>query len=238
MKILIISVTALPISPSGPAYIAGAARHAGHTVEIFDCLFAQDPVHALEEHITRFDPDVIGISIRLVHGYLIDESAEFHTKHLDLRIRVKELVNCIKRISRARIVLGGPGFNYYGRDWLEYLDLNYGIRGEAEFSFPLYLKRLEEGGDMYDIPGCIVRNGGRISNVPRERIEDLDATALPAYDLFDLAKYSEQNISPAIFTKRGCAFRCTYCPYHSLEGTRYRLKSPKRVVDELDITRK
>ena len=238
MKVLIISANTLPSSPSGPAYVAGAARDAGHTVEVFECLFAQDLVGELGEQLTRFNPDVIGISIRLVHGSIIDESAEFNTRHLDLRIRVKEIVSCIKRISSAHVVLGGPGFNYYGRDWLEYLDLDYGIRGEAELSFPLYLKRLEEGGDIYSVPGCIFRKDGRLSKVPRELVANLDATAFPAYELFDLDKYYEHNISPAIVTKRGCAFRCTYCPYRSLEGGRYRLKSPKRVVDEIEHIQK
>lgn len=235
MKVLIISVTPFPISPSGPAYVAGAARDTGHTVEIFDCLFAQDLVRELEEHVTCFNPDAVGISIRLVTGKIVDASAELYTKPFDVRPKVKEIVNCIQRISRAKIVLGGPGFNYYGDDWLEYLDLDYGIRGESEFSFPLYLKQLEEGGDIDDIPGCIVRKDDRIAKVPRERIENLDATALPAYDLFDLDIYAERNISPGIFTKRGCAFRCTYCPYHSLEGARYRLKSPGRVIDEIEF---
>ncbi|MCW4041305.1 MAG: radical SAM protein [Candidatus Bathyarchaeota archaeon] len=142
-------------------------------------------------------------------------------------------MNCLKRISQANIVLGGPGFNYYGREWLEYLDLEYGIRGEAEFSFPLYLKRLEQEGNIYDIPGCIFRKDGRIVKIPRGCVESLDTTSLPAYELFDLNYYVEQNISAGIFTKRGCAFQCTFSPYSSLEGTRYRLKSPKRVVDEV-----
>ncbi len=65
-------------------------------------------------------------------------------------------------------------------------------------------------------------------------MDDLDATAFPAYQLFDLEKYDQPGISPAIVTKRGCAFNCTYCPYSSLEGKRYRLKSPQRVVDEIE----
>ncbi len=40
------------------------------------------------------------------------------------------------------------------------------------------------------------------------------------------------KITPAILTKRGCAFSCTYCPYSKLEGKRYRLKSPQRVLSE------
>jgi radical SAM superfamily enzyme YgiQ (UPF0313 family) len=233
MKVLIISSNTLPFSPSGPAYVAGAALNAGHRVEVFDCLFAKDVLRELDEHLTRFNPDVIGISIRLVTGDLVDESAEFNARRFDVRPDVKELVDRIKQSSSAQIVLGGPGFNYYGRDWLEYLDLDYGIRGEAEFAFPLYLERLAEGGDTYSVPGCIYRKDGRIHKVPRELIEDLDATALPAYQLFDLDQYVEHNISAAIFTKRGCAFGCTFCPYRSLEGARYRLKSPMRVVDEI-----
>ena len=204
MKVLVIAADTLRSPPSGPAYVAGAARDAGHTVEVFERLFAQDLAGELEGQLTRFNPDVIGISIRFVHGSVIDESAEFNTRHLDLRIRVKEIVDCIKRISNAPIVLGGSGFNYYGRDWLEYLDLDYGIRGEAELSFPLYLKRLEEGGDICSVPGCIFRKDGRISKVPRELIANLDATALPAYELFDLDKYYEHSISPAIHQKRLC----------------------------------
>jgi hypothetical protein len=234
MNVLIISANTFSFSISGPAYIAGAALEAGHTVEVFDCLFTQDLLHELEAHLTRFKPDVIGISIRSVAGKIVDQNAEFHTKPFDARILVKQIVDVIKRVSPTHIVLGGPGFNYYGREWLEYLELDYGLRGEAEFSFPLYLKRLEEGGDIYSIPGCIYRKNNHIFKVPRELVENLDATALPACKLFELDKYVERDISAGIFTKRGCAFQCTFCPYSSLEGTRYRLKSPERVVDEIE----
>ncbi|MEW5956910.1 MAG: radical SAM protein [Chloroflexota bacterium] len=234
MKVLIVSTNTLPASPSGPAYIAGAALKAGHIVEVFECLFSQNLAAELAAHLARFKPDVIGVSIRLVHGFVIDENAAFNTRHLDLRLRVKEVVDCCKRVSPAPIILGGPGFNYYGRDWLGYLDLDYGLRGEADFSFPLYLQRLAEGGDITTVPGAIFRREDQIFETPRELVDNLDATSWPAYELFDLDKYDEYNISPAILTKRGCAFRCTYCPYSSLEGTRYRLKSPGRVVDEIE----
>jgi hypothetical protein len=86
MKVLIISANILPSSPSGPAYVAGAARSAGHTVEVFECLFAKDLVSEVEERINGFKPDVIGISFRLVTGDIIDESVEFKTKFLLARI--------------------------------------------------------------------------------------------------------------------------------------------------------
>jgi radical SAM superfamily enzyme YgiQ (UPF0313 family) len=235
VKVLIISANSLPSAPSGPAYIAGSALAAGHTVKVFEVLFSKKNLVAeLEKEITDFSPDVIGISIRLVHGYILDEDAEFGTRHLDLRVRVKEIVDCVKRVSDAHVVLGGPGFNYYGPDWLKYLSLDYGIRGEAELSFPLYLDKLERGEDIFSVPGCVYRADGNFVKVPRKFIENLDHTAYPAYELFDLEQYYELGISPAIVTKRGCVFDCNYCPYSEIEGKTYRLKSPPRVVDEIE----
>lgn len=233
MNVLIISANSLAASPTGPAYIAGAARRAGHTVEILECLFAPDVEAEIEARIARFQPDVVGISIRLVHGYVIDRAAPYNTRHVDLRANVKQVVDAVRRTTDAPIILGGPGFNYYACDWLDYLDLPYGICGEADFSFPLYLQRLAVGGELADIPGCVCRHNGQFQAQPRDWVQDLDATALPAYDLLDLPRYQERGISPGILTKRGCAFLCNYCPYRALEGAAYRLKSPGRVVDEM-----
>jgi radical SAM superfamily enzyme YgiQ (UPF0313 family) len=83
------------------------------------------------------------------------------------------------------------------------------------------------------VPGCVSMRDGNFHAVPPLLVEDLDGAALPAYDVFDLKKYAERNITPAIFTKRGCAFACTFCPYSKLEGKRYRLKSPERVLAEV-----
>jgi len=82
MNVLIISADTFPFSPCGPSYVAGAACDVGHTVEVFDCLLAKKPIPELEEHVHRFKPDVIGISIRTVAGKIVDENAEFHTRPL------------------------------------------------------------------------------------------------------------------------------------------------------------
>ncbi|MFH1840615.1 MAG: hypothetical protein ABH807_00430 [Candidatus Shapirobacteria bacterium] len=62
---------------------------------------------------------------------------------------------------------------------------------------------------------------------------------LPAWQLFDLSKYRNSRLScrknPAglIETSRGCAYRCNFC-CKDIFGTRYRMKSPGRVVDEME----
>ena len=231
MRVLIISANSLPAAPTGPVYVAGAVRAAGHEVQIFERLFAVDLAGELAARLRDFQPEVVGISIRLVFGDELDPAAPLGTRHTDLRPRVKEIVEIVRQNSPAQIVLGGPGFNYYARDWLEYLDLDLGLRGEGEESFPLLLERLA-GGDPRSVAGCAWRQDGSYGTVEPRPVEDLDRQALPAYDLLDWAPYAAKKITPAVLTKRGCAFTCTYCPYHKLEGRRYRLKSPARVLAE------
>jgi radical SAM superfamily enzyme YgiQ (UPF0313 family) len=232
MKVLIISANTLLAPPSGPVYVAGAVRQAGHEVQIYERLFADDLASELTNKINDFHPDVIGISVRLVFGDELDSAAPLGTRHTDLRPQVKEIVDTIRHRSTAPIIMGGPGFNYYARDWLEYLDLDYGIRGEGEESFPLFLTRLAEGGDLYSVPGCVFKKDESFHSVSPLPIQNLDRQALPAYDLLNWQLFAGKNITPAIFTKRGCAFSCTYCPYSKLEGKSYRLKSPQRVIAE------
>ena len=232
MKVLMISSNTLPAAPTGPVYVAGAVREAGHEVQIYERLFAIDLANELGRVISDFQPDVAGISIRLVFGDELDPDAGLGTRHTDLRPWVKEVVEIVRQNSKARIVLGGPGFNYYARDWLEYLDVDYGIRGKGEEAFPLFLKRLSQGGDIYGVPGCAFIKDGCFNSIAPRMVEALDNQALPAYDLVDWQRYAGKKITPAILTKRGCAFNCTYCPYSKLEGKRYRLKSPQRVVAE------
>ncbi len=193
MKVLIVSgfffpfsASRLQMSPSGAAYIAGAAQKTGHTVEIFDCFAASSLIEELKEKLHKFDPDVVGISITIVTTDIRDEKSDFGTKYIDMRPQVKNIADAVKQNSDAHIVLGGSGFNYFSKEWLDYLNLDYGIRGEGEYSFPLYLNRLKENGDILNVPGCVFRKAGKINKVPRDRIKDLDGTAYPAYDLCQL----------------------------------------------------
>jgi radical SAM superfamily enzyme YgiQ (UPF0313 family) len=222
------------MSPSGAAYIAGSVRKAGHSVEVFDCYVTENLIEELKKKLSLFKPNVVGLSITIVTTDIRDEESEFNTKYIDMRPRIKGIAETIKQNSEAVIVLGGSGFNYYAKDWLNYLNIDYGIRGEGENAFPLFLEKIEKSEDISGVPGCIYRTSDGLNTMSRDHIKYLDHTAFPAYDLFDINKYNEQNISYALYTKRGCAFRCTFCPHSSLEGTRYRIKSPQRVADEIE----
>jgi hypothetical protein len=57
-----------------------------------------------------------------VRGFILDENTQYGTRHLDLQINVNEMVQCVKQNLDAHIMLDGPGFNYYGPDWLAVID--------------------------------------------------------------------------------------------------------------------
>lgn len=234
MKVLIISAHTLPATPTGPAYIAGAALKAAHEVTIFDYYLSENPLENIKETLDSFQPDVVGISIREVTGDIQDSEGKFKTSFFDNRPKIKEIVNQIKSISNAFIILGGPGFNYFARDWLVYLDLEYGIRGEGEVPFKMFLECFEQKGDLKAIPGSIYRNGNSFATQPRYLNSQLDSNANPAYELFDMSQYREKSISCGIYSKRGCPFNCIFCPHSNLEQKKYRLKSAQKVVDEIE----
>ncbi|MCP3941563.1 MAG: radical SAM protein [Desulfobacteraceae bacterium] len=233
MKILMVSGNFLPMSAPGAAYVAGAALDAGHEVEIFDCFIAgEDPI-ALETHLDKFDPDVVALSIPMAPWNIPDGNFGFVNRIADTRPIFKSLVRTVKRKSDALIILGGGGFNYFSTDWLEYLELDYGIIGEGEVSFPLFLSKLSQNESVSGVSGVIVRHSGRVGKAPLNRIKDLDTIGMPAYHLFDTAQYNELGISWAIQSKRGCSLGCSHCSHSIFEGQDYRLKSPSRIIEEI-----
>src|SRR5208337_475194 len=69
---------------------------------------------------------------------------------------------------------------------------------------------------------------------------DLDSLPLPDWRAFAPAYYKNQNRYVAFMgveTKRGCPNNCRYCLYPVLQGHRLRLRTPERIVDELEILR-
>ena len=67
-------------------------------------------------------------------------------------------------------------------------------------------------------------------------LEDLDSLPFPALHLWEklgeLRKYG--TIPYPVMTSRGCVFWCNFCTTVSMFGRKYRMRTPKNVVDELE----
>ncbi|WP_022666949.1 B12-binding domain-containing radical SAM protein [Desulfospira joergensenii] len=232
MKVLIISAGFIPMTPVGPAYIAGAALKEGHDVKVFDCLFNGSDPGRLGYLLSSFEPDVAGISIPITLGQ--DEGGA--TKMDGPKAKIKQIVDTIKKKSNARIIAGGAGFNFFSEDWLIYLEIEYGLRGEGEVSFPLFLSKLSRGEPISGIPGSVILRGDRTFTETGDRIMDLDGVSMPAYELFEPARYNELDIPWGVSTKKGCSLDCFFCS--DSQDHRYRLKSSSRVVEEIKYVKR
>jgi putative variant cofactor biosynthesis B12-binding/radical SAM domain protein 1 len=216
-----------------PLGLAGLAAAIGreHEVRGLDLNLDPFPWPGLVRTLNAFEPDVVGISFRNLDplaGNLI--SFVPHLKTLGVLIR--------QHAPEAVVVLGGSAFTLFPRRLMEEVpDVNIAVSGEAEAAFPLIL---ENPGAPGAVPGALWRtdDGLKTSHPEIVHCSDLDSLPLPSWRIFDPAKYRNRNRYVAymgVETKRGCTNRCGYCLYPVLQGRRLRLRTPERVVDELEM---
>jgi len=204
-----------PVYPLGMAVVAGALQSAGHQVKQYDCLVQGiDPLR-LRQEIEPFAPDLMSISLRN-----IDNVDSFSGEKAWYLQQARELVATLRRISPAPIVVGGPALTIMPGAIADFLEVDHAIVGEGERSLPELVTRLSAGEK---IPQLILRNSPLEGN---EFSSPLFEPALVAY-------YLDQGGMLNLQTKRGCPFNCSYCAYPHLEGTRFRMRDPQLVVEEL-----
>jgi radical SAM superfamily enzyme YgiQ (UPF0313 family) len=228
MRVILVSVNResvpCPVAPLGISYVAGAARSAGHEVEILDLCFSRDIEEDIDRALRRFAPELIGVSIRNVDNLTFPYSVSYLQE-------IQSAVATLKRLSRSPIVVGGPGFSIFPEQFLSLLGLEFGIVGEGEETFCLLARHLGNGTRVPDLPG-LLRRDTAAPNVPRAP-SVFDGVYRPARDLLESGRYLKLGGVANLQTKRGCPFHCTYCTYPQINGPTLRLRPPAEVVDEL-----
>lgn len=156
------------------------------------------------------------------------------TYHITLTIarRIKE------KHPKIWIVFGGPQSDITAIDTVREIDwVDFVCCGEGENTvLPLFSSLLAGTPDLR-VDGLVYRADGEVVSNPRPQlIADLDT--LPEID-YSLIRYTN-----ALYTKsaglfpldvgRGCPFGCTYCSTKTFWGRKYRLKTPARIVQELE----
>jgi radical SAM superfamily enzyme YgiQ (UPF0313 family) len=213
-----------PVAPLGLAYVAGAAREAGHDVRLLDLCFAERPHLDVADAVRRFPPDLIGISIRNVDNLTYPSSVSF----LD---EIRMTVATLREHSGAPIVAGGPGFSIFPEQLLAALDVEYGVIGEGEETLCALARHLEDGRGVPAFPNLLRR--GQSSREVRRAVRGFAGSRWPARDLLDNGRYLTLGGMANLQTKRGCPFACAYCTYPHIDGSTVRLRDPADVVDEL-----
>ncbi len=207
------------VYPIGIVCLAGRLSDRGHTVGILDMNMAPDPFGSLKERLLDFRPDIVGFSLRNIDPLGNRTSSLIPSFIVAVRMAAALL-------PEAWIVVGGTGFSLFPDRILQELpEIDYGVTGEAETTFPALVASLENG------------SGPAQPRLQRGAGIDLDAYVPPARCLLDPSAYLGINgyVAPVgIETKRGCPYRCAYCVYPKLQGSGLRCRPPANVVDEME----
>ncbi|MBF0102865.1 MAG: cobalamin-dependent protein [Desulfobacterales bacterium] len=225
MKILLISANRLtepyPVYPLGLDYVAGAIPN-HHSVQILDINIIQQN-EDIAEYIESFSPDIIGVSMRNIDNTDTLTPKGFIDDY-------KALVQLIKQISNASIVLGGSGFSLFPQQLLDYVDADYGIVGEGE-RFSLLLDAIEHKKDSTSIPCVVTRNTSECQVLPWK--QNIQRCFQANTDHVEF--YRKHGGMFNLQTKRGCPFHCIYCTYPLIEGSELR-RSDSEQVAEMALT--
>jgi len=233
MKVLLINANRLkapwPVIPFGLCCVAAALENVGHVVEVLDLCFSKNPESDLSGAIDGFRPEMIGVSIRN-----IDNSAGYNTEFLLEQTR-DEVVAPLKRLFSGPVVIGGPAVGISGIEMLDFLGLDFAIRGDGEVAMVEFANRVERNLPPDGIAGLVMRIAGPAENGSPAHDCDLDSMPMPKpHTYVDILKYRRYGSPLQIQTKRGCALKCTYCTYNHIEGVVYRLRNPQRIADEIE----
>lgn len=214
--------------PLGIAWLASVLRENGfNDVVLIDSMANHYTNEEIIGLLKKEGADLIGIS--------------FGTQ---IRFSAFELARLIKKeFSKIPIIAGGPHPTLTAQDTLQNIpEIDIVVRGEGEISFLNLVKAIDSGIDFSGIKGISFRNKNNeiIHNPPELPIHDLDSLPLPARDLLPIEKYDKTTIlsqkrAMNIMTSRGCPYWCVYCSTSEQWGHSIRHRSPKNVVDEIEL---
>jgi radical SAM superfamily enzyme YgiQ (UPF0313 family) len=227
MKILLISVNRermpSPVFPLGLAYIARALKDGGHTIEVMDLCFSQNVLDDLKEALTRFRPDLIGLSLRNLDNLTYPTSISYLKE-------VEEVISTCRQCSSSTLVIGGSGFSLAPEELLRHLTVDFGIMGEGEEVLLTLINSLEKNLPISPSPHLLIKSETQFPVMSGAQVSSIST---PDRTLFNTRCYLEEGGMLNLQTKRGCPFSCIYCTYPLLEGKKVRLREVDEVIEEI-----
>ncbi len=212
------------IGPIGLDYVAAAVQQAGIEVEILDLALAEEPEKAIKEHFSAQEPELVGISFRNADDCFWP-SADWFVPGL------KEVIQTLRSLTEAPIVLGGVGYSIFPRQILKYTNADFGVWGDGETAVPALIHQLRGPRRLTDVPGLGWQENNKIRCNPPSWPDPISLGT--ARRFIDNLSYFQQGGQCGLETKRGCNRKCIYCADPLAKGNRPRLRNPSQVADEV-----
>jgi len=212
-----------PFIPLGIAYLAAVVEKKGHEVTVIDCQAEKLTYETFRDRISRISADVIGVTATT----LLYKSA-------------MRLITIAKQVQpQALTILGGSHGTFWDENALkEYPSLDLVVRREGEQTLIELIETLQAKGSLSKVLGVTLRDSaGNIVRTPdRPFIKDLDELPFPAHHLLPLSSLKRMGkILFPLISSRGCVYWCDFCSTVRMFGRAYRMRSPKNVVDEMQL---
>ncbi len=204
-------------------YVAGILERAGCEVLLLDAHAEELSLDQTMARLEAFGPAYIGYTITT---YLFFQTLDW--------------IKAIKERLDVPTIVGGVHLSIYPRETLTHAAIDYAVTGEAEHSLPELMEALVTGRDLRDVDGIAFRVGGvpaqEVVVTPPGRTCEVDEAPFPARHLIDNSLYysfiSKYQNFTCFLTSRGCPYKCIFCEQGSKA---FRARSPKNVVDELEL---
>jgi anaerobic magnesium-protoporphyrin IX monomethyl ester cyclase len=198
-------------------------------VEVLDCNAEHVDWKDMEKHVQASDPDIVASSsLATCNAYAVARTLEI-AKKVDPEILT---------------VAGGQHFTATAQEsLLTYPEIDVIVRGEGEETLAELARHGREKSAFPRIRGISFRIDGRIvHNKPRPLIENLENLPYPGYHLVEnvVRKYHFAAMTgpgtpyALIEGSRGCSHQCTFCTQWRHWQERWRVKSAKRIADEME----
>jgi len=209
-------------SPISLATAASVLRNNGFEVKIIDAIIENFSFFDIEKIIIDFKPRII--------------VANAVTPSIENDLSVSMIAKKVNREIYTAII-GIHGTSLPEECLMMQPFLDFIIRGEPEITILELCLAISKNQTFRTIAGISYReNNSFIYNQERPFIDDLDTLPFPAWDLVNIDKYRMPFTNRKfllIITSRGCPYKCTFCADKAYYGKKLRLRSPKRIVDEI-----
>ena len=198
-------------------------------IQVLDCQAEGIDWKGLEKKIESLCPDIVAPSaLATCNVYMV----------------VRTLETAKKVNPNITTIVGGQHFTALAQESLEaYPEIDIVVRGEGEQTLSETVKALETGKPLSNVNGISFKHEGKIVHTPdRPLIENLDDLPFPGYHFVEkhVRKYHFKMMVGAntgytlVEASRGCPHRCVFCSQWKFWGGKWRAKTPKRIVDEIE----
>lgn len=152
-----------------------------------------------------------------------------------IQLRIAQLVK--EKWPHIYILCGGPQSDISAEETVRRIPwVDFVCCGEGENTIYPLVSSLIRGEPDLSIDGLVYLQGDQVIKNPRPAmIQDLDELPFLDYSLFPFRE--DETVTTERFpvdVGRGCPFGCTFCSTKTFWGRKFRLKSPERIVQEIE----